>query len=129
MAVYTQVSAEALAEFLSRYDHGALRSAKGIAEGVQNSNYLVDTDRDRFILTLYEERTETDELPFSSRCSIIWRRTPIPCRALYPTVRERRSRRWPDAPPVSSNSSTVSRYRTRRRDRRMRPVRRWATCT
>ena len=64
MAVYTQVSAEALAKFLSRYDVGALRSAKGIAEGVQNSNYLVDTDRDRFILTLYEERTETDDLPF-----------------------------------------------------------------
>ncbi|WP_174286116.1 homoserine kinase [Sphingomonas bacterium] len=64
MAVYTQVSAEALAEFLSRYDHGHLRSAKGIAEGVQNSNYLVDTDRERFILTLYEERTETRDLPF-----------------------------------------------------------------
>lgn len=64
MAVYTHVSAEALAAFLSRYDLGALRSAKGIAEGVQNSNYLVDTDRDRFILTLYEERTETDDLPF-----------------------------------------------------------------
>ncbi|WP_375395821.1 homoserine kinase [uncultured Sphingomonas sp.] len=64
MAVYTQVSAEALAAFLSRYDHGHLRSAKGIAEGVQNSNYLVDTDRERFILTLYEERTDTRDLPF-----------------------------------------------------------------
>ena len=64
MAVYTRVSAEALAAFLSGYDHGDLRSAKGIAEGIQNSNYLVDTDRERFILTLYEERTETQELPF-----------------------------------------------------------------
>ena len=64
MAVYTQVSAEALADFLSRYDHGALRSAKGIAEGVQNSNYLVDTTSERFILTLYEERTDTGDLPF-----------------------------------------------------------------
>ena len=64
MAVYTHVSAEALTRFLERYDHGALVSAKGIAEGVQNSNYLVDTDAGRFILTLYEERTETADLPF-----------------------------------------------------------------
>ncbi len=64
MAVYTQVSAEALAGFLARYDHGELLSAKGIAEGVQNSNYLVETTADRFILTLYEERTSTDDLPF-----------------------------------------------------------------
>ncbi|MGU3392167.1 homoserine kinase [Sphingomonas sp. M1A8_2b] len=64
MAVYTQVSAEALGAFLARFDHGDLLSAKGIAEGVQNSNYLVDTTADRFILTLYEERTSTDDLPF-----------------------------------------------------------------
>lgn len=64
MAVYTQVSAEALGTFLARYDQGALVSAKGIAEGVQNSNYLVETTTDRFILTLYEEWTSTDDLPF-----------------------------------------------------------------
>ena len=64
MAVYTQVSAEAMGAFLARYDRGELLSAKGIAEGVQNSNYLVETTADRFILTLYEERTSTDDLPF-----------------------------------------------------------------
>ena len=64
MAVYTQVSSEDLARVLARYDHGALVSAKGIAEGVQNSNYLVDTDRSRFILTLYERGTDTASLPF-----------------------------------------------------------------
>ena len=64
MAVYTQVSAEALGAFLAQYDRGELLSAKGIAEGVQNSNYLVETTADRFILTLYEERTSTDDLPF-----------------------------------------------------------------
>ncbi|PTM47102.1 homoserine kinase [Sphingomonas aerolata] len=64
MAVYTQVSAEALGTFLARYDQGVLVSAKGIAEGVQNSNYLVETTADRFILTLYEEWTSTDDLPF-----------------------------------------------------------------
>jgi homoserine kinase type II len=65
MAVYTQVSAEAMAALLERYDDvGALRSAKGIAEGVENSNYLVETDRSRFILTLYEKRVSVDDLPF-----------------------------------------------------------------
>ena len=64
MAVYTQVSAEALAAFLARYDVGELVSAKGIAEGVENTNYLVDTTRDRFILTLYEKRVAADDLPF-----------------------------------------------------------------
>lgn len=64
MAVYTQVSAEALADFLTRYDVGELVSAKGIAEGVENTNYLVETTRDRFILTLYEKRVAADDLPF-----------------------------------------------------------------
>lgn len=64
MAVYTQVSAEALADFLTRYDVGELVSAKGIAEGVENSNYLVDTTKGRFILTLYEKRVEASDLPF-----------------------------------------------------------------
>ena len=64
MAVYTQVSAEAAAAFLRRFDAGALVSLKGIAEGVENSNYLVDTDRSRFILTLYEKRVDPADLPF-----------------------------------------------------------------
>lgn len=64
MAVYTQVSAEALGDFLARYDCGELVSAKGIAEGVENSNYLVDTTMGRFILTLYEKRVSADDLPF-----------------------------------------------------------------
>ncbi|MCP3730153.1 homoserine kinase [Sphingomonas sp. MG17] len=64
MAVYTQVSAEALGEFLARYDVGELVSAKGIAEGVENSNYLVETTRGRFILTLYEKRVNAEELPY-----------------------------------------------------------------
>ncbi len=64
MAVYTQVSAEALARFLSGYDHGDLISAKGIAEGVENSNYLIDTTTGRFILTLYEKRVDLADLPF-----------------------------------------------------------------
>ncbi len=64
MAVYTPVSAEAMAAFLTRYDVGDLVSAKGIAEGVENSNYLVDTTNGRFILTLYEKRVQAADLPF-----------------------------------------------------------------
>lgn len=64
MAVYTHVSAEALADFLTRFDVGELVSAKGIAEGVENSNYLVDTTGGRFILTLYEKRVAADDLPY-----------------------------------------------------------------
>jgi homoserine kinase type II len=64
VAVYTQVSAEALTRFLAGFDHGELLSAKGIAEGVENSNYLVDTTSGRFILTLYEKRVDAGDLPF-----------------------------------------------------------------
>ena len=64
MAVYTHVSAEQIGEFLRDYDVGTLRSCKGIAEGVENSNYLLETDRSRFILTLYEKRVDVDDLPF-----------------------------------------------------------------
>jgi homoserine kinase type II len=64
MAVYTQVSAEAMAALLENYDVGTLVSAKGIAEGVENSNFLIDTTSARFILTLYEKRVAADDLPF-----------------------------------------------------------------
>ncbi len=64
MAVYTEVSAEALGAYLERYDIGALRSCKGIAEGVENSNFLLQTTGGRFILTLYEKRVSENDLPF-----------------------------------------------------------------
>jgi homoserine kinase type II len=64
MAVYTQVSAEEMAALLARYELGTLVSAKGIAEGVENSNYLLDTSERRLLLTLYEKRVATDDLPF-----------------------------------------------------------------
>jgi homoserine kinase type II len=64
MAVYTHVSAEEMEQLLARYDVGTLVSAKGIAEGVENSNFLVDTSAGRFILTLYEKRVDAGDLPF-----------------------------------------------------------------
>jgi len=64
MAVYTDVAAEDLAAFLARYDIGELLAYKGIAEGVENSNFLVHTSRGYFILTLYERRVAAKDLPF-----------------------------------------------------------------
>jgi len=64
MAVYTDVAAEELAQFLAGYDIGELLSYKGIAEGVENSNFLVHTSQGNFILTLYEKRVAAKDLPF-----------------------------------------------------------------
>ncbi|HEX7783601.1 MAG TPA: homoserine kinase [Sphingobium sp.] len=64
MAVYTHVPAEDIDAFLTRYDAGRLVSAKGIAEGVENSNYLLETTAGRYILTLYEKRVDEADLPF-----------------------------------------------------------------
>ena len=64
MAVYTDVVAEDLAAFLAGYDIGELLAYKGIAEGVENSNFLVHTSRGYFILTLYEKRVAATDLPF-----------------------------------------------------------------
>ena len=64
MAVYTEVSDEDLAGFLAAYDIGEPTSFKGIAEGVENSNFLLHTTRGRYILTLYEKRVDPADLPF-----------------------------------------------------------------
>ena len=64
MAVYTDVTTDDLARFLSAYDIGELLSYKGIAEGVENSNFLVHTSTGNYILTLYEKRVAEADLPF-----------------------------------------------------------------
>lgn len=69
MAVYTHLGADALADLIAHYDVGELLSAKGIAEGISNSNWLIETtgaggQGARFILTMYERRIETADLPF-----------------------------------------------------------------
>jgi len=64
LAVYTHLGAEALAELIAQYDVGELQSAKGIAEGVSNSNWLIETSKARFILTMYERRIELADLPY-----------------------------------------------------------------
>jgi homoserine kinase type II len=64
MAVYTDVGDADLEEFLSAYDVGALLSFKGIAEGVENSNFLLRTESGNYVLTLYEKRVAEADLPF-----------------------------------------------------------------
>ncbi len=64
MAVYTEVTDEDVQAFVSGFDIGTVVSLKGIAEGVENSNYLMVTDQDQFILTLYEKRVDRSDLPF-----------------------------------------------------------------
>ncbi len=64
MAVYTEVSFEELERLLESYDIGTPMSFKGIAEGIENSNFYLQTDRGAFILTLYEKRVAAEDLPF-----------------------------------------------------------------
>jgi homoserine kinase type II len=64
VAVYTTLSAADLAALIAEYEVGDLVSAKGIAEGVSNSNWLIETTAGRYILTMYEARVEVADLPF-----------------------------------------------------------------
>ncbi|MES2895256.1 MAG: homoserine kinase [Pseudomonadota bacterium] len=64
MAVYTDITDEELTGLLADFDLGAPLTFKGIAEGVENSNFLLETEAGRFFLTIYEKRVRADELPF-----------------------------------------------------------------
>jgi homoserine kinase type II len=64
MAVYTEIDDDELDEFVAGYDIGEVIAYKGIAEGVENSNFLLQTDQASFILTIYEKRVKPDDLPF-----------------------------------------------------------------
>ncbi len=64
MAVYTHVDDAQLEAFLAAYELGAPRAFKGIAEGVENSNYYLETETGRFILTLFERRADPEDLPY-----------------------------------------------------------------
>ncbi len=64
MAVYTHLSVDEVNELLAAYDIGAVHAFKGVAEGVENSNYVLEAARGRFILTIYEKRVAAEDLPF-----------------------------------------------------------------
>jgi homoserine kinase type II len=87
MAVYTEVSDDDLVRFLDGYALGGLLSCKGIAEGVENTNYLVRTEQGPFILTLYERRVDRGDLPFFLGLMEHLARNGLSC---PPPVRDRR---------------------------------------
>lgn len=64
MAVYTDITEDEVRTYIAQYDIGDVLSYKGIAEGVENSNFLLHTTQGQFILTLYEKRVNADDLPF-----------------------------------------------------------------
>ena len=64
MAVYTKLSEKELKEFFLKYNLGKLLDYKEIKEGVENTNYFIQTEKGKFILTLYEKRVEESDLPF-----------------------------------------------------------------
>jgi homoserine kinase type II len=79
MAVYTDISDEELDALLEVYDIGQAVSCKGVAEGVENSNFMLQTERGDFFLTLYEKRVNADDLPFFLGLIEHLHRRGIPC--------------------------------------------------
>ncbi len=79
MAVYTEVSDDDLKAFAAAYDIGDILSFKGIAEGVENSNYLIQTATGTYILTLYERRVNPADLPFFLGLMEHLARSGVPC--------------------------------------------------
>jgi homoserine kinase type II len=64
VAVYTDITDRELEDLLTRYDLGRALSCKGVAEGIENSNFILETERGRFVLTIYERRVRAAELPY-----------------------------------------------------------------
>jgi homoserine kinase type II len=79
MAVYTDIGDEELGALLADYDVGQATGFKGIAEGIENSNFLVETERGRFFLTVYEKRVDPADLPFFLELMLWLARHGFPC--------------------------------------------------
>ena len=104
MAVYTEVPDDELADFIASYDVGELLSYKGIAEGVENTNYLLHAEKGQFILTIYEKRVDQADLPFFLGLMDHLARRASPARRRCATPTARRCARWPAGRPRSSPS-------------------------
>lgn len=79
MAVYTKISQSDLESLLSTYEIGKLENFTAIAAGIQNSNYFIDTTQARFVLTIYEDRINIDDLPFFLNLTEHLARHDVPC--------------------------------------------------
>ena len=70
MAIYTKLDKENIISIISNYNLGGMKNYQGIKEGIENTNYLVETDKGKFILTIYEKRVNKDDLPFFSKLMV-----------------------------------------------------------
>ena len=67
MAIYTKLSQEQIKDILLNYKLGNLKKFEGIKEGIENTNYYIETDKGKYILTIYERRVNKEDLPFFSK--------------------------------------------------------------
>lgn len=81
MAVYTHITEKELCACLGKFKLGQLKAFEGIVDGVENTNYRLETDKDRFILTLFEKRVNAEELPFYLSFMEHLQQAGIPCPA------------------------------------------------
>ena len=79
MAVYTKFEEKNIEEILSNYEIGKLNSFKGIKEGIENTNYLLHVDEKKYILTVYEKRVKSEDLPFFSELMISLNKANVRC--------------------------------------------------
>ena len=129
MAVYTEISDEELARFIGAYELGELLSYKGIAEGVENTNYLVHTTKGTFILTIYEKRVDPDDLPFFLGLMEHLSARGVTCPYRRATTRETFSTCLPAGTPRSSPSSKACGQNGRRSSIALNSEKRWRACT
>ena len=79
MAVYTKFNQKNIEEIISNYNLGNLNSFKGIEEGIENTNYYLSIDKNKFILTVYEKRVKSKDLPFFSELMTLLNKSNFKC--------------------------------------------------
>jgi len=94
MAVYTKLNQNKIEEILSNYNLGKLDSFRGIEEGIENTNYFLSVNNKKFILTIYEKRVKSEDLPFFSNLMSSLNKASFKC----------------PAPVSSKNNSTITNY-------------------
>ena len=70
MAVYTKLDKKKLNAILSNYNLGEIKRFLEIKEGIENTNYLIQTNKGKYILTIYEKRVNKNDLPFFSELMV-----------------------------------------------------------
>ena len=98
MAVYTQLNQSKIEEILSNYSLGKLDSFKGIEEGIENTNYFLSVNKKKLILTIYEKRVKTEDLPFFSNLMSSLNKANFKC----------------PAPVINNNNSTITNFEGRK---------------